>query len=178
MASGVPSRLQHNSVSATVSHHCLFLVQLPTMPDHVWYESLTQMPLKDCTKLYCVSSSLTAAGSAWEQLRSLMVWSAKVQSLWYNITQIRTTILTHRRVARDALRSALPHCTNTLNELATQCDTARKCASRVGNIIKPLRQTFERLCDELQSLLSQYPQSDPCLVAFEKMSAKHFWPMS
>lgn len=54
-----------------------------------------------------------------------------------------------------------------MNEVATECDTARKCASRIGNIIKPLRQTFQRLCDELESLLSQYPQSDPCLVAFE-----------
>lgn len=138
------------------------------MPDHVWYEILSQIPLKDCAKLCCVSSSLTVAGSAWEQLRSLMVWSAKVQSLWLSITQIRTTILAHRRLARDALRSVHPYSQkNPLNDLATQCDMARKCASQIGNTIKPLRQTFERLCDELESLLSQYPQSDPCLVAFE-----------
>lgn len=100
-----------------------------------------------------------------------MVWSAKVRSLWYDITQIRAAIHKHWRVARDKWRygGTLTYSSyvGTLNDLAVVCDMARRRASRIGKIIKPLKQRFQQLCDELESVLSQYPQSDPNLVAFE-----------
>ena len=163
-----------NSRFASVNQKCCLLyssVQLPTVPDHVWYKILSHMAFEDFARLSCVSSSLTVVGSEWALLRSLTAWSAKVRTLWQDITQIRATVNKHRRAARDTWRSdgTLTYSVHikTLNELASHCDMARGRASRIAKIIKPLKQSFYRLCGELESVLSQHPQSDWRLVAFE-----------
>ncbi|KAL3159501.1 hypothetical protein ABBQ38_009919 [Trebouxia sp. C0009 RCD-2024] len=144
--------------------------QLPNVPDHVWCNVLSQMEFKDFAKLSCVSSSLTVPGSTWELLRSVMAWSDKVRALWHDIVQIRGTINRHRRIARniwrsDGTRTPSVHY-QTLSELASHCDMARRRASGSATIIKPLKKTYQRLCDELESVLSQHSQSDSSL-AFE-----------
>lgn len=133
------------------------------LPDDVWYSILSQMlPKKDLAKLCCVSHGLTVKGSAWEHLRSVLIWSSKVKTLWFDITQIKQNIDDHRILSWNIDCNPI----KTDSDLYHYYDMQRETAFREGKIIRSLKQSFTQHYQQLESLLSQYPQFQQHLVAF------------
>ena len=83
--------------------------------------------------------------------------------MWYEITQIKRKIEDHR----DSIWQHGYEPAQTESDVYHYHDMKRERAFRVGKIIKPLKQSFTLQCQELESLLSQYPQSDQRLEAFQ-----------